>query len=461
MQGKFLYLECKSGISGDMTVACLLDLGADAVYLNEALESLGLEGVRWEISKKDKNGIMASDFAVIIDGEHDPVSPSAHHHHHDHDHDDHHHHHDHHHHDHGGTHPHHDHDHGGHHHHDHHDHDHDDTHSHHHEHRNLSDISAIIESSGLTDRAKKLAIRIFTILAEAEAKVHGTTMDAVHFHEVGAIDSIIDIVAVAVCIDYLDIARVAISALFDGSGFVMSQHGRLPVPVPATLEIAAKYALPLNITDTPYELVTPTGIAIVAAIKTEDRLPQNIVISKIGYGAGKRDMKHANVLRGMLIEHASPAVVRTEPVWVLTSSIDDSTGEQLGYAMEVLLGAGALDVHYAPIFMKKNRPGWLLSVVTREDRINDLEAIIYRTTTTIGIRRQALERSFLEREVISIETPYGVVDVKKCFFGHEVFYYPEYESVKALANASGASFSMLMDEIKSLARSGSADSAQK
>ena len=330
--------------------------------------------------------------------------------------------------------------------------DNDHMHSHHHEHRTLEDISIIIESSGLTPRAKEIATRIFTILAEAEAKVHGTTIDEVHFHEVGAIDSIIDIAAAAVCLDYLNITRVATSALFDGSGFVMSGHGRLPVPVPATVEIAARYGLPMNITDSPYEMVTPTGIAIVAAIKTEDRLPQNIVINKIGYGAGKREMKHANVLRGMLIEHRSPTLTPTESVWVLSSSIDDSTGEQLGHAMEELFKAGALDVHYSPLFMKKNRPGWLLNVITKEDKIDELEALIYRTTTTIGIRRQAMERSSLRREIITIQTPWGEADVKKCHFGQEVFHYPEYESVKALADSSGVGFNMLMDEIKSLAR---------
>ena len=450
MQDRFLYLECKSGISGDMTVACLLDLGVDETFFNAALQSLGIEGVRWEITKRDKNGIMASDFAVIIDEDDIHASSLAHHHHqHDHDHD----------HDHDSDGHHHNHAHGSDHHHHHHhhhddghDHDHDDAHSHHHEHRNLKDIRTIIESSGLTPRAKKTAIKIFTILAEAEAKVHGTTIDEVHFHEVGAIDSIIDIVAVAVCLDCLNITRVATSALFDGSGFVMSQHGRLPVPVPATMEIAAKYGLSLSITGSPYEMVTPTGIAIVAAIKTEDSLPQSITVSKIGYGAGKRSMKHPNVLRGMLMEYPAPADVQTEPVWVLASNIDDSTGEQLGYAMEELFKAGALDVHYSPIFMKKNRPGWLLSVVTKADKISDLEAIIYRATTTTGIRRSAVDRSFLRREIITVKTPYGDADVKKCCFGQEVFYYPEYESVKALAESSGQSFKMLMDEIKSLAK---------
>jgi uncharacterized protein (DUF111 family) len=153
----------------------------------------------------------------------------------------------------------------------------------------------------------------------------------------------------------------------------------------------------------------------------------------------------------MLIDQAVTDAIQTEPIWVLQSNIDDSTGEQLGYAMEELLKAGALDVHYSPIFMKKNRPGWLLSIVTKEDKINALEAIIYRTTTTIGVRRQALERSFLKREIITVKTPYGDAQVKKCFYDQEVFYYPEYESVKALADSSGVSFKVLMDEIKSAA----------
>lgn len=474
-----LYLEGKSGISGDMTVAALLDLGVDRDYFDKALQSLHLEGVRWEISRVDKNGIMACDFNVILDEAHEHHdhghSRDQEHEHHDHghrhenehhghthqglahehehghhDHDHHHaHEHGHHEHEHNHTHGHeHSHDHG--HTHDHeHDHDHDYNHGEH-EHRNLHAVGAIIDHGELTPRAKKIAKDIFAVVAEAEAKVHGKSIDEVHFHEVGALDSIIDIVGAAVCLDYLNIAKVAVSPLSEGSGFVTCQHGRLPVPVPATAEIAVKYRMPLSITACPYEMVTPTGIAIAAAIKTEAALPQNVVVNKIGYGAGKRDLNHANVLRAMLLENADKAA--TETVWVLESNIDDSTGEQLGLAMEELFRAGALDVHYLPAFMKKNRPGWLLRVVARVCDIERLEAIIYTITTTIGIRRQQLERTRLTREIINVTLPYGDAQVKKCFHGERVFFYPEHESIKALMAKTGLDYKTLADEIRCAAR---------
>lgn len=428
MQDKLLYLECKSGISGDMTVAALLDLGVDEAYFNAALHSLHLVGVRWEIKRVDKNGLMACDFNVIFaeDGKYEHVS-DQHAHNHEHDH--------------GHQHA--------------HDHEHTGRHVHgFHEHRNLHDVYAVIEQGGLTERAKTIAKRIFTVVAEAEAKVHGKSIGEVHFHEVGALDSIIDIVGTAVCLDYLGIERVVVSTLSEGSGFVTCQHGRLPVPVPATAEIATRYKIPLSITDCPHEMITPTGIAIAATIRTEDSLPSNMTIAKIGYGAGKRKLAHANVLRVMLLENVDNAKTHTETIWVLESNIDDSTGEQLGYAMEELLLAGALDVHYLPVFMKKNRPGWLLRVITQVEHIAVLEGIIYSITTTIGVRRQAWERSCLKREAITIQTPYGVAQVKKCFYGDKVFYYPEHESIKFLAEANGVDYKTLADEIKCIARAG-------
>lgn len=437
MQNKILYLECKSGISGDMTVAALLDLGVDRDYFDKALHSLKLEGVRWEISRVDKNGIMACDFNVILPGE------DAHEHHHEHEHQ---HGHTHHGHNHGHEHEHdHEHAHTG--------HDHGHTHAHAaHAHRNLHDVCHIIDHGELTPRAKDIAKRIFGVVAEAEAKVHGKSIEDVHFHEVGALDSIIDIVGAAVCLDFLGIEKVAVSTLSEGSDFVTCQHGRLPVPVPATAEIAARYKMPLSITDCPHEMVTPTGIAIAAALKTEAELPHPMTITQIGYGAGKRNLRHANVLRAMLLETADTPDAVTEPVWVLESNIDDSTGEQLGYTLEELLAAGALDVHYLPVFMKKNRPGWLLRVICKSAQIAALETVIYSITTTIGIRRHALERSCLERETVDLATPYGSARIKKCRYDDNVFYYPEHESVKELAKAAGLNYKILADELKCLAR---------
>lgn len=293
-----LYLECYSGISGDMTVAALLDLGADQQVLLEGLESLNLPGYQLKIGRVKKNGIDACDFDVILD---EPEHDHEHHHDHGHDHE-HHHDHDHeHYHDHDHEH-HHDHDHEHHHEHDH-DHDHDHEHHHHHDHvhRNIGDIFAIIDQSKISDRAKQTAKDIFRIIAAAESKAHGIAEDQVHFHEVGAVDSIVDIVSAAICLDNLDITEAVVSDLYEGCGYVHCQHGLMPVPVPAVVNIAADNALRLRLTQTRGEMITPTGAAIAAYLSKGGKLPESFVIEKIGLGAGKKDFATANILRAFLI----------------------------------------------------------------------------------------------------------------------------------------------------------------
>jgi len=309
-----LYLECYSGISGDMTVAALLDLGADQQVLLEGLESLNLPGYQLKIGRVKKNGIDACDFDVILDEpEHDHDHDHEHHHEHDHDHEhehhhehehEHHHEHEHeHHHDHEHEH-HHDHDHEHHHEHDHeHHHDHDHEHHHHHDHvhRNIGDIFAIIDQSKISDQAKQTAKDIFRIIAAAESKAHGIAEDQVHFHEVGAVDSIVDIVSAAICLDNLDITEAVVSDLYEGCGYVHCQHGLMPVPVPAVVNIAADNALRLRLTQTRGEMITPTGAAIAAYLSKGGKLPESFVIEKIGLGAGKKDFATANILRAFLI----------------------------------------------------------------------------------------------------------------------------------------------------------------
>ena len=289
-----LYLECYSGISGDMTVAALLDLGADQQVLLEGLESLNLPGYQLKIGRVKKNGIDACDFDVILD---EPEHHHDHDHEHDHDHDhEHHHDHDHeHHHDHDHEH-HHDHDHEH-----HHDHDHEHHHHHDHVHRNIGDIFAIIDQSKISDRAKQTAKDIFRIIAAAESKAHGIAEDQVHFHEVGAVDSIVDIVSAAICLDNLDITEAVVSDLYEGCGYVHCQHGLMPVPVPAVVNIAADNALRLRLTQTRGEMITPTGAAIAAYLSKGGKLPESFVIEKIGLGAGKKDFATANILRAFLI----------------------------------------------------------------------------------------------------------------------------------------------------------------
>lgn len=445
---KTLYLECYSGISGDMTVGALLDLGADPDVLKTQLKSLPVKGYEVEISRVKKSGLDACDFNVILDREHEN---------HDHDneylyghtkqehthrHETHTHPHE----MHGHSHEEHEHSHGEHghgheehnHHHEEHGHSHGDKgHNHHHEHRGLPEILRIIEDSSLTDRARKLAADIFRILAEAEAKAHGTSIEEVHFHEVGAVDSIVDITAAAICLDNLGITDVIVPELYEGRGVIRCQHGLIPVPVPATVNIAQAHGISLHMTDTEAELVTPTGAAIAAAVRTSDRLPAKYRILKTGLGAGKRDYGRTGILRAMLIEENQNT---SDVIYKLETNIDDCTGEALGYVMERLLEAGARDVHFIPVFMKKNRPAYQLNIICQEDQIPCMEEIIFRETTTIGIRRVRMDRTVLNRRLCTAETSMGEVKVKICSLNGCERIYPEYESIARISRESGRSF---------------------
>ncbi len=423
-----LYLECYSGISGDMTVAALLDLGADEQILRKALASLPVGGFEIAVTRKVKSGLDVCDFDVILDAEHenhDHDMKYLHGHDHQHTHDHEHAHED------GSVHTH------EHHHHDHsHEHHHD--HGHHHEHRGLHEILHIIEQADMTERAKETAVRIFRILAEAESKAHGVPADQVHFHEVGAVDSIVDILAVAVCLDNLDITEVIVPFLCEGQGSIRCQHGIIPVPVPAVVNIAQAHGLTLKPTGVQGELVTPTGAAIVAAVRTSDKLPQTCRIVKIGMGAGKREYEGTGVLRAMLLESGSAESADT--IWRLESNLDDCSGEVLGFVMDELFAAGARDVYYTPIYMKKNRPAVQINIICREADIEQLQNVLFRNTTTIGIRRCRMERTVLPREIQQIDTPYGRVQVKVCRIGEEVRAYPEYVSVSELCKTHNMSF---------------------
>lgn len=411
--GKTLYLECYSGISGDMTVGALLDLGADQRLLEEQLRSLPVSGFEIEIGRVKKSGLDACDFRVILDREHE-----------NHDHDN----------EYLYGHVHEGHMHESHaeeehrhiHEHAHEGHSH--AHTHDHIHRGLPEIREIILHSGITERAKKTALAIFQVLAEAEARAHGTAVEEVHFHEVGAVDSIVDIVAAAVCLDNLAVDEVIVPELYEGRGTVRCQHGIIPVPVPAVVHIAGEHGIALHMTDTEAELVTPTGAAIVAAVRTAYRLPKRYKILRTGMGAGKRDYGRTSVLRGMLIEPDTEEAA--DFVYKLESNIDDCTGEALGYVMDRLFEAGARDVNYIPVYMKKNRPAYQLNVICSEEAVPRMEEIIFRETTTIGIRRVRMERTVMRREVRTLTTSLGEAKVKICSSGSDdiIRVYPEYES---------------------------------
>lgn len=447
--GNTLYLECCSGISGDMTVGALLDLGADQNLLLEYLKSLPVSGFAVEIGRVRKSGLDACDFRVILDEEHENHDHDneylyGHYHGHEYPHE------------HGHVHmrehehPH-EHMHMG-----EHEHPHTHEHSHPHEHRGLPEILDIIRNSGIPKRAKRIAEDIFTILAEAEAKAHGTAMDEVHFHEVGAVDSIVDIVAAAVCLDNLNITEVIVPELYEGKGTVRCQHGIIPVPVPAVVNIVGRHGIALHMTETEAELVTPTGAAIVAAVRTLDRLPGRYKLRRTGMGAGKRDYGRASVLRGMLIEPEEPkeeiGINETDVICKLESNIDDCTGEALGYVMDRLLEAGARDVNYTPIYMKKNRPAYQLNVICKEDSVPEMEEIIFRETTTIGIRRMKMERTILRREVRKLETSLGEAEVKICGSKGNLRVYPEYESVSAISRRTGLSYQEAWNQIQQEAK---------
>ena len=562
--GKTLYLETSSGISGDMFVAAMIDLGADPEALERALNSIPADGFMVEISSVKKSGIACCDFNVILDAAHEnhdhdmaylygpaPVTAAApqeeEHHchchedeeahhchchedeevphcheeeeahhchcheeeeahhchcheeeeeHHCHCHEDEEAHHCHCHEDEEAHHCHCHEDEEAHHCHCHEDekahhchcheeeeahhchchedeeahhcHCHEDEahhchgrggeephhhHEHHHHHgRHLAEIMGIIDATDMTDSAKALAGKMFHIVAEAESLAHHMPLEEVHFHEVGAIDSIVDIIAAAVTFDSLGITDVIIPCLTEGTGTVRCQHGVLPVPVPATMNIIEAYDMPLTIMAAKGEYVTPTGAAIAAAICTTHQLPKAFRIVRTGLGAGKRAYtERTNILRAYLIEGNAMEEGKDEIV-KLETDIDDSTGEALGYTIDRLMQAGALDVHYSPVYMKKNRPAWELTVICKKSRMEELEDIIFKETTTIGIREfPSVMRSILRRNQKQVETPFGIAEVKEVALPGERRFYPEYESVKAIAEKNHLPFAEVYHLVKALA----------
>ena len=387
---KTLYFDCSSGISGNMTLGALLEIIGDDNFLLEELKKLNVDGYRIEISNKVKNGITGKYVDVILVEEHE-------HHHDEHTHE--------------------------------HEHEHDHEH-HHHEHRNLNDVNEIIDKSSIDEKSKDLAKRIFLRVAKAESKVHNKPLEEVHFHEVGAIDSIVDIVGTAILINKINPDKIISSIVNDGHGFIECAHGTMAVPVPATTEIFASSNVKFRQIDVDTELVTPTGAAIIAELAEDFTTLPAMVTRKIGWGAGYKDLNIPNVLKVYLGDMEDPC----ENFIVMETNIDDCSGEILGHTEELLFKNGALDVFFTPIFMKKNRPAYRMTVACRREDMLNLQKIIFRETTTIGIRYRSEYRTELERENVEIETKYGKIRVKKVRNNGETYVYPEYESLKEVAS---------------------------
>jgi uncharacterized protein (TIGR00299 family) protein len=417
---RIAYLDCFSGISGDMFLGALLDAGVSPKLLEDTVAALNI-GARLEISRVLRSGILAIKVDVYVNGEKDLPrevfsEKREHDHHPDHAHE----------HDSGYKHSHNSHTHPH------------DTHSHPHAHgRSLTAIREIIEKAAISPTAKATAIRIFENLAEAEAEIHDTSIDQVHFHEVGAVDAMVDIVCAAVGAESLAVEEWVCSPLNVGGGTVKCAHGTLPIPAPATLKLLRD--APVYSSGPQVELVTPTGAAIVKTLNTRFALFPAMTIEKTGYGAGTREFPdHPNLLRITIGEAESAAHLSTsnDRITVLEANLDDLSPQVLAYAMERLLAEGALDVFSVPVQMKKSRPGALLTVLAKIEDANRLTKTIFAETTTLGVRRREEQRQTLARRWENVNTTWGPVRIKIASMNGTISNYaPEYEDCRALAEA--------------------------
>jgi uncharacterized protein (TIGR00299 family) protein len=390
-----LYLDCFAGASGDMLVGAMLDSGLDFELLRSALLKLGVEGYELSLGRVDRSGISAAKFDVHLTGE-----PHSHEHHHNHEH----------------------------------------SHGHRRQshHRSLSEIKGIISSSNLSELVKQRAQAIFQRIGEAEAKIHNVPIETVHFHEVGAIDSIVDIVGACVAFDALKIERIISSPLHVGSGTFQCAHGTYPVPGPATAELLK--GVPIYSKDVEGELVTPTGAAIISTLAEGYGLMPMMKIENIGYGAGTRDYpKFPNALRAIIGELEEDADRTPGAVTIIEANIDDLNAQVFGYLMEKALSAGALDIFYTPVQMKKNRPGVLLTLLCTPPDRERMCDLIFRETTTLGVRYRNEQREILTREFVTVETEYGPITVKvsRARDGRVMNASPEFEDCRVAAEKSG------------------------
>ncbi len=398
-----LYYDCFSGISGDMHLGAMIDLGVDPDHLVEQLGKLDLSGYELKISKDQRKGIAGTRVEVVLDGDI-----------HEHDHK----------------------------------HQHGHPHDHRHPHRNLEDITRIIQTSELSQAIKERSIRMFHRLAEAEGKIHNQPIEKVHFHEVGAVDSIVDIVGAAICIEMLAPEMILSSAVELGGGFVKCQHGTFPVPAPATAEILS--GIPVKSGAVPFETTTPTGALIIACNADNFGPLKDLQIRKTAYGIGNRDTEIPNVLRVHLAEseahhESSP---ETRKAWILECNIDDMNPEMYGYVMDMLFELGADDVFITPIIMKKARPASKLTVLCSPDKKLVMTETLLTHTTSLGVRSLEVEKTMLERTYSKIKTKYGEITIKTAIYkGKHLKSKPEYEDCVQLARKHGIPVQKIYEEI--------------
>jgi len=400
-----LYLEPFSGISGDMLLGALLDLGVDFDQLKTALAKLPVSGYQLTRERTARSHIYGTNFEVVLDhGTKDTGFHEAH------------------------------------------------PHDHHHA-RHLADILQLIDCSTLSATVKANAKAIFNEIGRAEAHVHQVPLSEVHFHEVGALDSIVDIVGCCIAIELLDVAVIKSAPLSDGHGFIQVAHGQMPVPVPAVAQMLVDSQVPFKQRDdVQTELVTPTGMGFVKTLVTEfGSLTTENHIKKVGYGFGNRETGSFNALRAMLFENSvSRQTVSStnDQVTLIDTNLDNQTGESLGFAMQQLLAAGALDTFFTPIQMKKNRPGVQLSVLVKPDQVETFAALLFKVTTAKGLRYQTLNRKIMQRHFEKVTTEFGPVTVKVATYHDEVKRTPEYEDCAAIAAREGLSLDAVYRQVQ-------------
>jgi pyridinium-3,5-bisthiocarboxylic acid mononucleotide nickel chelatase len=405
-----LYYDCFSGISGDMNLGAMIDLGMDKDYLINELSKLHLNGYEIKVNTDMRKGIQGTKVSVVLTENHDHVhehqhsyllSPENRHHH------------------------------------------------HHAENRNLNDIEKIINESSLNEKVKALSLKMFKKIALAEAKIHGKNIEEVHFHEVGAVDSIVDIVGAAVAFDYFKPDKVLCSSIELGGGMVKCQHGLFPVPAPATAEILT--GIPIKSGAMNFEATTPTGATILATLVNEFTDKINVRIQKTAYGIGHKDGEIPNVLRVHLAEGTVNVTDAPDASVMLECNIDDMSPELYEPVMELLFEAGADDVFLTPMIMKKIRPATKLSVLCSSMKEPAILDIIFKQTTTLGIRKYQVEKIMLRRNFVKIDTKWGKVTVKEAFYNNEMIKFkPEYEDCKRIAKENNISVKMVMDEVNRL-----------